>query len=65
MNTYLIRSYTNYGEVVHIINAEAEGEARKIADRSSCVWEGYDIEKIDTKSRGIVAVAGGDGGNNA
>ncbi|MBD3405048.1 MAG: hypothetical protein GF411_02795 [Candidatus Lokiarchaeota archaeon] len=60
MNTYLIRSHTNYGEVVHIINAENEAEVREFASKCNTVWDGYDIEEVDTKTRGIVAIGGGD-----
>jgi hypothetical protein len=39
MNTYIVVSDTNYGEVVHIINSATEGKARLLAmvDVRACV----------------------------
>ena len=62
LKTYLLRSFTNYGEVVHVVNAENEDEVRKVALNHPGVWEGYSIEELNTVTKGIVAVAGGDGG---
>jgi hypothetical protein len=62
MGTYLVKSATNYGEVVHIVNAEDEDDVRNIVLNNDEVWDGYEIEKVDTTTRGIIAVAGGDGG---
>lgn len=62
MNTYLVKSATNYGEVVHVVNAENEDDVAEIVSDNNGIWNGYEIEKVDTTTRGIVAVAGGDGG---
>ena len=61
MNTYLVKSGTNYGEVVHVVNADDESEVRSIVLNNDQVWEGYEIEKVDTNTKGIVAIAGGGG----
>ena len=62
MKTYLVKSWTNYGERVHIINAENEEDVKNIAEACDQVLSGYEIEEVDTEQRGIVAVAGGGGG---
>lgn len=62
MNTYLVKSITNYGEVVHVVNATDEDDVRNIVLNRADVWDGYEIEKVDTITRGVVTVAGGDGG---
>lgn len=62
MDTYLVKSATNYGEVVHVVNADDETEVRNIVLNNDEVWDGYEIEKLDTGTKGIVAVAGGDAG---
>ncbi len=62
VNTYLVKSQTNYGEVVHVVNANDETEVRNIVLNNDEVWDGYAIEKVDTNTKGIVAVAGGDAG---
>jgi len=62
MKTFLVKSYTNYGEVVHVVNADNETEARTVADGRDDVWEGYEVEELSRDLRGVVAVAGGDGG---
>lgn len=62
MNTYLVKSATNYGEVVHVVNAENEDDIRNIVLNNDEVWDGYEIEQVDTVTKGIVAVVGGDAG---
>ena len=62
MNTYLVRSATNYGEVVHVVVAVDEDDVRDIVSGRERVWEGYEIEEINTNNRGVVVVIGGDGG---
>ncbi len=47
MNTYLVKSATNYGEVVHLVNADDETEVRNIVLNNDEVWDGYEIEKVD------------------
>jgi hypothetical protein len=48
MKTFLIKSNTNYGEVVHVINAKSRADVRKLADSIKGIWDGYEIEEIDT-----------------
>ena len=61
MKTYIVRSYTNYGEVVHIINADDEKDAGDMAKEYGA-WDDCDVEEIDTATRGLSCVGGGDGG---
>lgn len=61
MKTYLVVSDTNYGTVVHVINARNEAEVREIADGQDCVWEGYELIELDTETPGVVVEAGGTG----
>lgn len=58
MKIYLIRSQTNYGEWCHIINAEDEAEAKRIATEKGA-WEGFTIEEIDTVAEGLITTCGG------
>jgi len=60
MKTYLVKSQTNYGETVAVVNAENETEVRNIVLNNEYVWDGYEIEEVDTKTRGIITFAGGD-----
>ncbi len=60
MNTYLVKSQTNYGEVVHVVNAIDETDVVNIVKNNNEVWGGYEIELLDTTTRGIVASGGGD-----
>jgi len=61
MNTYLVKSATNYGELVHVVNADDEDEVRRIVAKCNDVWGGYEIEMVDTTTKGVVAVGGADG----
>ena len=58
MNTYLVLSDTNYGEVVHVVNAVDEDDVRVIVSVDDSVWSGYEIEIVNTTTRGIVAIVG-------
>ena len=60
MNTYLVKSQTNYGEIAHVVNAEDEVHVRNIVLNDPEVWDGYEIELVDTSTVGIVTVCGGD-----
>lgn len=60
MKIFAIKSYTNYGEMVILIVAEDEAEARAIADKNEYVWEGYDIAEVDTTTKGVVFMGGGE-----
>jgi len=60
MKTYLLRSQTNYGEVVHIVNALDEEDMRSLVADNPYVWDGYTHEVLNTKTRGLKAEAGGD-----
>tara|TARA_R110000803_G_scaffold95395_5_gene163399 strand:+ start:6559 stop:6744 length:186 start_codon:yes stop_codon:yes gene_type:complete len=59
MNTYLVKSSTNYGEVAHVVNAIDEADVRIIVLNDSSVWSGYEIELINTTKRGLVSIVGG------
>ena len=61
MKTFFLRSCTNYGEVVHIVNADNEDEVRNIVRNNNTVWDGCEIEEINTNIKGVVCVGGGDG----
>lgn len=52
MKTFLVKSATNYGEVVHVVNAKDETDVRNIVLNNDGVWDGYDIEEVDTHTRG-------------
>ena len=60
MSTFLVLSSTNYGEVVHVVNAEDEDDVRNIVLNNDGVWDGNKIQMVDTNTRGIAAVVGGD-----
>lgn len=62
LGLYAVTSRTNYGEVIHLINAENESEVKDIAKDNDEIWEGYEIELINTVKRGIVFVGGGESG---
>jgi hypothetical protein len=59
MKTFAITSYTDYGQVIDIINADTLDRAKELTGITDLVWRNYDIEEIDTKSEGIVFVSGG------
>jgi hypothetical protein len=61
MKTFITKSWTNYGEVVHIVNAENEDLAGTLAEEHGA-WDGYEIEELDTTKEGLVGIYGGDGG---
>lgn len=61
MKTFMLRSSTNYGELVHIVNADNEDEARNLVKDDHTVWDGYKIEEINTNVKGVVCVGGADG----
>lgn len=53
MKTFCVTSLSNYGLVVHIINADSETEAEEIALEAGA-WEGCTAYKIDTEKKGCV-----------
>jgi hypothetical protein len=56
VKTYLIKSYTNYDLMVHVVNADSPEEARALAGtHKPAPWDGAEIVEIDTKTRGVVA----------
>ncbi len=55
-----MKSQTNYGDVVHVVNAIDETDVVNIVKNNNEVWGGYEIELLDTTTRGIVASGGGD-----
>lgn len=56
LKTFAVTSQTNYGPLVHIINAENETTARAIADNAKEVWDGYTIQEVLRQKTGIVFV---------
>lgn len=60
LKLFAVRSYTNYGETVCLFNAESEAEARTMADNDAWVWDGYEIEEVDTHTKGKVFFGGGE-----
>lgn len=46
--TYIVTYQTNYDLGVAIINATSIEKAREIADKSEAIWDGYDIEELNT-----------------
>jgi len=61
LKTYAVLSRTNYGELVHIINASSPEEAQAIAIED-CGWDGSEVELIDTTTAGLIKICGADGG---
>lgn len=57
MKTYCIVSETNYGKMVHIVNADLKKEASTIAEKEGA-WEHADIQVIDTSKAGCVFNSG-------
>lgn len=62
MRMYAIKSWTNYGETVMLVNAENIEEVNKIVKNDGRVWDDHEIEEVDTKTLGIVFFGGGDSG---
>lgn len=60
MKTFVITSYTNYGQVIDIVNANNLEEANNIANQDKTIWKGFDIEELDTTTLGNVFTGGGD-----
>lgn len=60
MKTYIVTSYTNYGQYVHLINAYNIEDVRSVADKCDTIWSGYDVEELDTETYGIIFVGGGE-----
>jgi hypothetical protein len=54
MKTFILCSDTNYDLSVTIVNAESEEEVRNLVKDNKYVWLGYNINEIDTKTKGIV-----------
>ena len=53
MKTFIVCSDTNYDLMVHIVNADTEEEALKLALINGA-WPGARVTEIDTKIRGVV-----------
>ena len=53
MKTYIASWDTNYGLSVIVINANNKEDAKKIAEEKGA-WDGYDIDELDTSSKGVV-----------
>lgn len=62
MKTYIVKSFTNYGEVVHIVNAENLDDLSTIVSADDTIWDNPNIEELDMSVHGVVAIGGGDGG---
>ena len=60
MKTFILRSDTNYGELIHIVNAEDEDDCRNIVLNNEKVWDNYTLEELNTETKGIVFEGGGD-----
>jgi hypothetical protein len=55
MKTYLVSSDTNYGLMVHIVNADTPKEALRLAETySPGAWDGAEVKEINTKTPGVV-----------
>jgi hypothetical protein len=50
-------SETNFGKMVHIVNAGSKKEARTIAEKEGA-WEYADIQVVDTLKAGCVFSSG-------
>ena len=48
MKTFIVTYQHNYGLGVAIINASSIETARIIADNNDQIWDGYNIEELDT-----------------
>lgn len=48
MKTFIVTYQHNYGLGVAIINSSSLENAKIIADNSDYIWEGYNIEELDT-----------------
>jgi hypothetical protein len=59
MKIFVVTSSTNYGDVIYIINAEDEQEARETAKKSGA-WDYFSIEELDCETRGLVFAGGGE-----
>lgn len=53
MKTYIVTSTTNYGLMIHIVNAENKKNATTLALKEGA-WEGCKISEINTKTEGVV-----------
>lgn len=60
MKIFLVKSQTNYGEVVHLVRATDETHVRNLVLNNDEVWDGYLIEEVDTSGIGILAKGGGE-----
>lgn len=56
MKTFIVTYTTNYGLGVMIINNENIKIAKVIAKENGA-WDGFDIEELDKKQKGIVFTA--------
>lgn len=56
MKTYCIVSETNYGKMVHIVNAPSKKEAVVIAKEEGA-WDYADVHLIDVTKSGCVFTA--------
>ena len=59
MNTYLVKSDTNYNLMVHIVNAATEQDAKDLAKNfKECgAWDGCEVILLDTATEGVVYFA--------
>ena len=62
LKTYLVLSYTNYGETVTVFNAKGEDDLKEMIEKSLYVWDEYDIVELETGVRGEIGNYGGDRG---
>lgn len=50
MKTFIVTYQTNYDLGVAIINAKDLESAKRLADNNNHIWEGYNIEELDTQT---------------
>lgn len=62
MKTFTLKAMSNYGELVYIVNAETETDALEIVRKDNTTWDVDEVEELDTHTKGLVFIGGGDGG---
>ena len=54
MKMYAIRSWTNDGETIMLVNADNIEAVNKIVKDDDRVWDDHEVDEIDTKTSGVV-----------
>jgi len=59
MTVFAVKSQTNYGEVIYLVNALTKETAIGYAEKAGA-WDNSEAEEVDTSKFGVVFIGGGE-----